>query len=38
VDNEEVDEIDDEISGSSNNEVLDIDKDINIGDVIVLIK
>ena len=33
MDNKEVGEIDDEISGLSNNKVLDIDKDINIGDV-----
>jgi len=36
VDDEEVDEIDDEISGLSNDEVSDIDEDINIGDDIVL--
>jgi len=36
VDDKEVDKIDDEISGSSNDEVSDIDKDINIGDDMVL--
>ena len=36
MDDEEVDEIDDEISGLSNDEVSDIDEDINIGDDIVL--
>ena len=38
MDNEEVDKIDDEISGLSNDEVLGIDKDIDIGDVMVLIR
>jgi len=38
VDNKEVDKIDDEISGLSNNKVLDIDKDINIDNDIVLSK
>jgi hypothetical protein len=40
VDNEEVDnkEVDDEPSKSSNDKVSDIDKNINIGDVTVLIK
>jgi hypothetical protein len=36
VDDEEVDEIDDEISGSSNDKVSDIDEDIDIGDDMVL--
>ena len=36
MDNKEVDKIDNEISGLSNDKVLDIDKDINIGDDIVL--
>jgi hypothetical protein len=36
VDNEEVDEIDDEISGLSNDKVSDIDEDIDIGDDMVL--
>jgi len=36
VDNKEVDKIDDKISRSSNNKVLDIDEDINIGDNMVL--
>ena len=36
MDNKEVDEIDDEISGLSNDEVLDIDEYINIGNDMVL--
>jgi hypothetical protein len=36
VDNKEVDEIDDEISGLSNDKVSDIDEDIDIGDDMVL--
>jgi len=36
VDDEEVDEIDNEISGLSNDKVSDIDKDIDIGDDMVL--
>ena len=39
VDDEEVDkEVDNELSGLSNNEVSDVDEDINIGDIIMLIK
>ena len=36
MDDEEVDKIDDEISGLSNDEVSDIDEDIDIGDDMVL--
>ena len=36
MDDEEVDEIDNEISGLSNDKVSDIDKDIDIGDDMVL--
>ena len=39
VDDEEVDkEVDNELSGLSNNEVSDVDEDVNIGDIIMLIK
>ena len=36
MDNKEVDEIDNKISGLSNDKVLNIDKDIDIGDDMVL--
>jgi len=38
VDDKEVDKIDNEISGLSNDKVSDIDEDINIGDDMVLSK
>ena len=39
VDNKEVDEeVDNKLSGSSNNKVSDMDEDVNIGDITTLIK